>query len=134
MTAKFWLRGGLLLLATIQTVVGGWQYFFPGSFYSDFPTVALDPPFNEHLMTDVGGLGLALTAVVIYAAIHPDHRLVCGALTGFIVYTVSHLLFHATHLDGFGTSDAVELVTVLAVDAVLPIALLLVARRIRAQG
>jgi hypothetical protein len=31
--------------------VGAWQYFAPRSFYTDIPTVAADPPFNQHLMT-----------------------------------------------------------------------------------
>jgi H+/Cl- antiporter ClcA len=131
MTAKWWLRAGLILLAVTETAVGVWQYFFPEPFYTNFPTVSLDPPFNEHLMSDVGGLTLAITAVLIYAAIHLDHRLVTGALTGFIVFAVTHVLFHATHLDGFTTSDAVEVLTVLTVDAIIPIVLLLVARRVR---
>jgi hypothetical protein len=131
MTAKAWLRAGLILLAATETVVGVWQYFFPESFYANFPTVSLDPPFNEHLMSDVGGLTLAITAVLVYAAIHPEHRLVTGALTGFIVFAVTHVLFHATHLDGFTTSDAVEVITVLTVDAIIPIALLLVVRAYR---
>jgi hypothetical protein len=127
---RAWLRGGLLFLVLVETVVGAWQYFAPRSFFTHFPTVALDPPFNEHLMSDVGGLTLAITAVVAYAAGHLEYRLVSGALIGYIVFAVTHVLFHATHLDGFGAADAVEVVTVLAVSAVIPIALLVLARRI----
>lgn len=123
------LRGGLLLIVGVETVVGAWQYFAPRSFFANFPTVALDPPFNEHLVTDLGGLTLAITAVVLYAAIHLEYRLVCGALIGYIVFAVTHVLFHATRLDGFGTADAVEVVTGLAVFAVIPIWLLVLARR-----
>ncbi|MFC4019002.1 hypothetical protein ACFOW4_13775 [Micromonospora sp. GCM10011542] len=60
---KKWLRGGLITLAALQTVASVWQYVFPRSFYDDFPTVRLDPAYNEHLVSDVGGLGLALTAM-----------------------------------------------------------------------
>ena len=45
------LRAGLTVLALITLVVGAWQYFAPRSFYTDIPTVAADPPFNQHLMT-----------------------------------------------------------------------------------
>jgi hypothetical protein len=127
---RAWLRGGLLFLVLVETVVGAWQYFAPRSFFTGFPTVAIDPPFNEHLMTDVGGLTLAITAVVAYAAVHLEYHLVSGALIGFLVFAVTHVLFHATHLDGFSTADAVEVLTVLAVAAVIPIALLVLARRI----
>jgi hypothetical protein len=127
---RAWLRGGLLFLVVVETVVGVWQYFFTESFFTDFPTVALDPPYNQHLLSDVGGLTLAITAVVTYAAIHLEYRLVCGALIGYLVFAVTHVLFHATHLDGFGAADAVEVVTGLAIFAVIPIALLVLARRI----
>jgi hypothetical protein len=131
MNARTWLRAGMVLLVVIETVIGVWQYFFSHSFFTDFPTVSLDPPYNQHLMSDVGGLTLAITAVVAYAAIHLEYRLVCGALTGYIVFAVTHLLFHLMHLDGFTTADAVENLTVLAIDAVLPIVLLFLARATR---
>jgi hypothetical protein len=49
------LRAGLVLLALTEAVTGAWQYFRPRSFYR-FPAVAAGGPFNEHLMSDVGGL------------------------------------------------------------------------------
>jgi hypothetical protein len=129
-----WLRGGLLLLVVTGTVVGVWQYFFPGSFFTDFPTVALDPPYNEHLMSDVGGLTLAVTAVVGYAAIHLDQHVVRGALVGYLVFAVTHVAFHATHLAGFTTADAVDVVTGLASYAAIPVALLVLAERVQRKS
>jgi hypothetical protein len=130
MTAKTWLRAGLLLLVLIEGVIGVWQYFFTHSFFTGFPTVALDPPYNEHLLSDVGGLTLALAAVVGHAAIRLEYRLVRGALAGFIVFALSHLAFHATHLAGFDAGDAIAVLAVLGVDAVLPILLLVLARHV----
>lgn len=127
---RAWLRGGLLFLVVVETAIGVWQYFFSRSFYTDFPTVALDPPYNQHLLSDVGGLTLALTAVVAYAAIHLEYRLVCGALIGYLVFAVTHVLFHLTHLDGFSTADALEVLPVLVIAAVIPVALLVLARRL----
>jgi hypothetical protein len=45
------VRYGLILLIVLDGIVGGWQYFFPRSFFDDFPTVKLDPPYNEHLVS-----------------------------------------------------------------------------------
>lgn len=130
MTSKTWLRSGLLALVVVQTVIGAWQYFRPLSFYTDFPTVALDPPYNEHLLSDVGGLGLALTVVVACAAVYLEYRLVCAALLGFVVYAVTHFAFHVAHFDGFDTGEAVELGVGLAVYAAIPIVLLVLARHV----
>lgn len=80
---KLWLRAGLLTLAVLQTVVSIWQYVFPRSFYDDFPTARLDPPYNEHLITDIGGLGLALTGMLHFAARVLDGKVVLSALTGY---------------------------------------------------
>lgn len=128
MTARAWLRAGLGLLALIQAVIGAWQYFAPRAFYS-FPTVAADPPFNEHLMTDVGGLGLALAVVLGAAALRMERGLVQAALAGYLVYSVSHLAFHATHLAGLPATDAALLLTGLALLPVFALALLLTATR-----
>lgn len=130
MSKRAWLRAGLVLLVVVEVPIGVWQYFFPRSFYLNFPTVSLDPPYNEHLMTDVGGLTLAMAVIVGFAAVYLEHRLVCAAMAGYLVFAVTHVVFHATHLDGFSSADAVELVTSLAVAAVLPIALLVLTHRI----
>jgi hypothetical protein len=130
MTPRNWLRTGLLLLVVLQTIIAAWQYFAPLSFYTNFPTVALDPPYNEHLLSDVGGLGLAITVVTVCAAVWLEYRLVCAALLGFIVYALTHLAFHLTHFDGFSTGEAVEVGVGLAVYAVIPIVLLALARHV----
>jgi hypothetical protein len=74
------LRGGLVLLAAIQAGMGGWQYFAPRSFYYEIPTVSADRPFSAHLMTDVGGLNLALVVVLAAAAWRLDRTLTRAAL------------------------------------------------------
>ena len=125
---RAWLRAGVVLLAVIQAVTGTWQYFAPRAFY-DLPTVAAGATFNEHLMTDVGGLGLALALVLAAAALRMERSLVQAALAGYLVYSVSHLAFHATHLDRLPASDAALLLTGLALLPVFALALLLGAAR-----
>ena len=129
--AQGWLRAGLTVLALITLVVGAWQYFAPRSFYTDIPTVAADPPFNQHLMTDVGGLGLALALVLGAAAVTMDRLLIRVALAAYLVYSISHLLFHITHLTGLSAGGAAFLVTSLTLLPVLALALLILATRAR---
>ena len=123
------LRAGLTVLALITLVVGAWQYFAPRSFYTDIPTVAADPPFNQHLMTDVGGLGLALAVVLAAAAVTMDGLLIRVALAAYLVYSVSHLLFHVTHLTGLSAGGTAFLVTGLTLLPALALALLMLASR-----
>lgn len=49
---------------------GIWAAFLPESFYGDIPAirpawVAVDGPYNEHLIRDVGAMFLALAVVLI---------------------------------------------------------------------
>ena len=127
MRPKTWLRAGLVLLAVLDGVVGAWQYFFPRSFFDDFPTVELDPPYNEHLVADVGGLNLALVAILVYAAVVLEYRVVMAALAGFAIYAGTHFLWHVTNFDGFPVQDAVAVGTGLGFEVVLTIALLFLA-------
>lgn len=123
--ARRWLRAGLVALIAMEAVVGVWQYFFPQSFYQDFPTVRLDPPYNEHLVGDVGGLTLALTTVLVFAAVSLEYRLVMAALSGFAVFAVTHFAFHVRHFDGFPVVDAAAVGTGLGLEVVLTFGLLL---------
>ena len=129
--AQGWLRTGLTVLALITLIAGAWQYFAPRSFYTDVPTVAADPPFNQHLMTDVGGLGLALALVLGAAAVTMDRLLIRVALAAYLVYSISHLLFHVTHLSGLSAGGIAFLVTSLTLLPVLALALLILATRAR---
>ena len=127
------MRAGIVLLIVLDGMVGVWQYFFPRSFYDDFPTVSLDPPFNEHLVSDVGGLNIALVGVLVFAAVYLEYRLVLAALTGFALYALSHFVFHVMHFDHFSLGDAVGVGTGLGFEVVLTIALLIVTRSTRSE-
>lgn len=124
-----WLRTGLWLLTALQLLIGGWLYFAPHSFYTGIPTVADDPPYNEHFMTDIGGATLALAVVLGASALLLEPVLVRVALTAYLVYTVSHLAFHATHLGGISPAWRAGLIVSLSVLPAYAAALLLLARR-----
>ncbi|MFG1921846.1 hypothetical protein [Cryptosporangium sp. NPDC048952] len=134
MTPWRWMRAGLILLAALDGLVGAWQYFFPRSFYDDFPTVSNDPPYNEHLMADIGGLNLAIVTVVVIAAVVLEYRLVMAALAGFGVYCGTHFAYHVTNFDGFPVRDAVAVGTGLGIEFVLTIALLFLGYYLRTQA
>jgi len=98
-------------LALAQLVVGGWALLAPQRFYAGFPAdghawVALLPPFNEHLVRDVGSLSLAVGVVLAMAAVAATRLLVRTAVAAFGVYAVPHTLFHGWHLENFGRADA----------------------------
>ena len=110
---RLWIlfRVGLLLLAATQAVVGLWALFAPRGFYDGFPLpghrwVALLPPYNEHLVRDVGALNLALTVVLVTAAVTLDRPMIRVALGALAVFAIPHTIFHAGHLAGFPADDA----------------------------
>jgi hypothetical protein len=106
------VRAGLGILAVVQGVVGVWALLAPASFYASFPAsghawVALLPPYNEHLIRDVGALNLALAVPLTAAAVTGQWLLSAVAIGSIAVFAVPHAVYHALHLDGFSTSDAV---------------------------
>jgi hypothetical protein len=115
-------RIALVVIAGGSLIVGVWAQGFPRSFYDDFPGlgrvwVAVDGPFNEHLVRDVGGLNLGLAFVAILALVTGSVLLARAAGGAALLYGVPHLLYHATHTDPYDTTDAVASLASLAVAA-----------------
>ena len=103
--------GSLGALAFSQAVVGLWALLAPRHFFDAFPAaghawVALLPPYNEHLVRDVGALSCALLVVLVVAAVSARPVLVQTAALAFVVYAVPHTLFHGLHLEPFERGDA----------------------------
>jgi hypothetical protein len=126
------LRTVLAVLAFSALSVGVPASFSPRTFYDDFPLgadwVSLLPPYNEHLVTDVGGFQLAFGLLFAWAAVRPARALVVPLCGGWLVSQVLHLVFHVTHLGDFSTGDAVAQTLSLALVVVLPIAAMAMAR------
>jgi hypothetical protein len=123
------VRIALAVLAVTGLVVGVWAAFFPRSFYDDFPSggrvwVAVDGPYNEHLVRDVGALNLALTVVAIVAAVTLARWAVIAAGAAWAVYSLPHLVYHLRHLDVYDTTDQVATVVALVGTLVLPVIVL----------
>ena len=107
---------GYLLAAA--ALIGLTGTISPRTFYDDFPFLAhwvdLLPPFNEHLVTDVGGLYLGFAVLFAWSAWTLERALVVPVCAAWLLTAALHLIFHAGHLGGFGTADAIAEIASLA--------------------
>jgi hypothetical protein len=106
----------LAILGVSGAVVGAWAAFAPRAFYDKFPGlgqiwVAVDGPYNEHLVRDVGALNLALAVVSICALVSLARSTIVAAGLAWLAYGVPHFVYHARHLGPF---DGTQSVAVLA--------------------
>lgn len=104
-------RIALAILVLSTATVGLPATLAPQTFYDDFPFVShwvdLLPPYNDHLITDVGGLYLGFAVIFAWAARTLQPTLVRAVCSAWLLTASLHLFFHATHLDNFGTADAI---------------------------
>ncbi|HET7445791.1 MAG TPA: hypothetical protein VFJ57_14160 [Solirubrobacterales bacterium] len=100
---------GVLLISALS--IGLTATVAPHTFYDDFPFVAhwveLLPPYNEHLVTDVGGLYLGFSVLFAWAMWTLDRTLVQAVSVAWLLSAAIHLFFHAGHLENFDTGDAI---------------------------
>lgn len=133
------VRLGLWAMALFSLLAGIQQQFAPRSFYDSFPGfgmhwVAVNGPFNEHLMRDLGGANLALGAVILFAIARPTVGLVRAVAAALLVAQVPHFIYHAARLDELPTTlDRVLQTTALALTLAIPLLILLRAGGIRQE-
>ena len=113
---------GYLFLSALT--IGLTAAVVPHTFYDDFPFIAhwveLLPPYNEHLVTDVGGLYLGFAVLLGWAAWTLDRTLVRAVSAAWLLTAGIHLIFHIGHLAGFDTGDAIAEIATLALLLVPP--------------
>jgi hypothetical protein len=129
------LRGGLLFLAVIPLSGGLWALLVPRAFYEDFPLPGRDwvstlGPYNEHLVRDYGALNLALTVLLVAAAVLLERRLVQVALLTWLVFATPHFVFHLGQTHHFSASSNAEQLGGLGLVVLLPVVLLFFAGRL----
>ena len=133
------VRLGLWVMALFSLLAGIQQQFAPRFFYDNFPGfgmhwVAVDGPYNEHLLRDLGGANLALTAVILFAIARPTVGLVRAVAAALLVAQVPHFIYHAAHLEILSTSlDRVMQTASLTLTLAIPLLVLLGAGGIRQQ-
>jgi hypothetical protein len=128
-----WLRGGIAVMAVTPALVGIWATVSPRGFYDQFPGaghhwVSAVGAYDEHLVRDVGALYLGALVLLALAWAWLDRRLVQATLISYAVAALPHLIYHCTALDGFSAGDAVAEIGGLALNVVIPLALLTVTR------
>jgi hypothetical protein len=128
----------LLALALPQAAAGLWALVSPRGWYDDFPgfgRVWISPlgAYNDHFAVDVGAGLLALSVLLIAAAIRPERTLVRVSLVVWLVFAIPHLVFHASATDRLESFDNIANLTALALAVVVPILLLVLSGR-RTRG
>jgi hypothetical protein len=119
-------RLALILLLVPALLIGFTAAAFPRTFYEEFPFLAqwvsLLPPYNEHLVTDVGGLYLGFALLFAWAAVTLERTLIRAACSAWLLTASLHLIFHAGHLEDFSTADAIAEIASLAFLLIPPVA------------
>ena len=118
-------RVALWILAAESALVAVPALVSPRYFYDSFPFglswVDKLPPFNEHLISDVGGFYLAFTLLFAWAAISLRRPLVVPLCVAWGIAALVHFVFHVTHLDGWDVGDAIAQTADLAFVIALPV-------------
>jgi hypothetical protein len=127
-----WIRFGLIFLTVTIGVVAAWILIAPKGFYDTFPGggthwVSALPPYNEHLERDFGAAGLGLAVLAALAAYWMERRVVQVAAISLAVAGIPHLAYHATTTSHYSTGDNIASLTGLALDVLLPLAILYLA-------
>lgn len=127
------LRLSLIVVAVSALLPGLEGTLGPSSFYASFPLgrgwVERLPPYNEHLVRDVGAFYLAFAMLFAWAAVTLASALIVPLCVTWTVAAVLHAYFHVTHLDGFSTGDAIAQTTGLLAVIALPLLAVATTRR-----
>lgn len=118
-------RVALWFLAAEAAAVAVPALLAPRYFYDSFPLgaswVDLLPPFNQHLISDVGGFHLAFALLFAWAAVTLRRPLIVPLCFAWGIAALVHFVYHVTHLDGFDADDAIAQTVSLALVVALPL-------------
>jgi hypothetical protein len=121
----------LVILAIAALSVGLPALLIPEWFFDDYPAftawITLLPPYNEHLVSDVGGLYLGFGILFIWALFKPSRQLILPVCGAFLVVQVIHFLFHVGHLGDYSTFEAISQtigLSVIVLASLIPVLLL----------
>lgn len=110
MTPRNVTRIALAYLGLVSLQLGLWALLAPRSFFDDFPGfgrawVAVDGPYNEHLVRDVGALNLALVVLLAAAAVRGSRELTIVAGVASLAWGLPHFIYHLFNREGLATGD-----------------------------
>jgi hypothetical protein len=127
------VRPGLGLLCGLYLWWGLWAWTAPRHFFDTFPGLghhwtAGYPPYNEHLVADLGASFLTLALLTGVAAAIDDRRVRWTVLAAVGVFNLLHLSFHAAHAGRLTGLDFAVSVVALALGVLAPVLLWLLDR------
>jgi hypothetical protein len=130
------VRLGLAALAAFNAWWGAWAVAAPRHFFDTFPGwgrhwTGAYPPFNRHLVSDLGATFLTLAMLLGAAAWLDDRRVTRVVLAGVLVFNALHLGFHATRHGTLTGADLALSLAALALGVLGPVALLVLDGRRR---
>lgn len=133
------LRAGLGLLGLLHLAWGVTAVAAPRWFFDTFPGpgpgwTAAHPPFNEHLMVDVGAAFTAFGVLLLLAAALADRRVTAVVLVGVLVFSAIHLGYHALRPGELVGASLVASLVSLVLGVIIPAGLLWLSLRQPAQS
>lgn len=121
----------LTVLSIINLAIGAYATIAPHSFYRHVLGVDLMGPYDEHLLSDVGGFYLGFGLLFAWAARTLARELVRASAAAFTLTQALHLAYHALHLEHFTAAQAAAQTVGLGVFLALPTAILILCRGAR---
>ncbi len=133
------VRVGLGVLSALHLWWGAWAIVNPRGFFDTFPGfgrrwTAAYPPFNEHLVSDLGAIFVTLGVLLGLAAIVDDGKVTAVVLAGAVTFGALHLAFHVTHHGTLTGADLSLSLASLVPGVLAPIALLVTDRLVRRRA
>jgi hypothetical protein len=113
------------IMGAAVALPGGWAFFWPRSFYDDFPIpgaawVSTLGPFDEHLMTDFGSAQIGLALIVLVAVGRRSMEALRIAMIGYVGFSVLHFAYHLGSFEAFSTASALTQATALLTLVMVP--------------
>jgi hypothetical protein len=92
----------MVALGVVMLSWGVWAVADPAGFFTTFPGAghrwtAAYPPYNGHLVTDLGATFLTLGVLTIVGGVVRSLAAARMALLAVVLFSTVHLAFHATH-------------------------------------
>jgi hypothetical protein len=122
-------RATLAALAAANLFWGVWAAGWPRGFFNTFPGfghrwTGAYPPYNEHLVNDLGAIFITLAVLTAIAAWRDDAATTRIAMATLLVFNGLHLLFHATHRGELAGFDYAASLSTLVIGVIAPVAIL----------
>jgi hypothetical protein len=123
------VRVGAGVLAALHLWWGAWARFAPQGFFDSFPGMgrrwtAAYPPYNEHLVADLGSTFLTLAFLLGAVAATNSRAVWRVVLAGVVIFSTLHIGFHAAEPGELRGDDLAASLATLAAGVAIPLALL----------